>query len=85
MTVINPTDEFLRYAADCERMAKVTRIPRARRLGSGWPIGGFNVLNDRSVQPWERRTKHHNGDVPLLAGLPFNLYAMVGSSSPGSP
>jgi hypothetical protein len=72
MTVINPTDEFLRYAADCERTAKVTRDPAARRLGSGWPIDGFNVLNDRSAQPWEQPTKCHYGDVPFLIGLISN-------------
>jgi hypothetical protein len=47
-------------------------IPQARRLGSGWPIDGFNVLNDRSAQPWERPTKYHYGGAPLLAGLISN-------------
>ncbi len=40
MTVKNPTDEFLRYAADCERMAKVTRDPASKatwkRMAERW-------------------------------------------------
>jgi hypothetical protein len=37
---MNPTEEFLRHAADCERMAKLTRDPQSkatwRRMAERW-------------------------------------------------
>jgi hypothetical protein len=73
MTVINPTDEFLRYAADCERMAKVTRDPASKatwkRMAHRWLQC---ALNDRNTQPWERRTKCHYGRIPILVALISN-------------
>ena len=40
MTVMNPTDEFLRHAADCQQMAKFTRDPASKatwsRMAERW-------------------------------------------------
>ena len=37
---MNPSEEFLRYAADCERMAKFTRDPESKatwiRMAARW-------------------------------------------------
>ena len=39
---MNPADEFLRHAADCERMAKFTRDPQSRatwnRMAERWVL-----------------------------------------------
>ena len=32
---MNPTDEFLRHAAECERMAKFTRDPQSKATWRG--------------------------------------------------
>jgi len=40
LSPINPSDEFLRHAADCQQMAKFTRDPASkatwRRMAERW-------------------------------------------------
>jgi hypothetical protein len=40
ITAMNPTDEFLRHAADCQQMAKFTRDPASKatwsRMAERW-------------------------------------------------
>ena len=41
MTPINPPDEFLKHAAECQQMAKATRDPASKmtwnRMAERWP------------------------------------------------
>jgi len=46
MTAMNPTDEFLRHAADCEQMAKFTRDPASKAT--------WNQMAERWLQCAER-------------------------------
>jgi hypothetical protein len=38
---MNTSDRFLRFAAECEVMAKFSRTPENRLSGAGWQNDGF--------------------------------------------
>jgi hypothetical protein len=50
---INPTDEFRRHAADCERMAKFTRDPQSKetwnRMAQRWAECAERFQHDREA------------------------------------
>jgi hypothetical protein len=50
---INPTDEFRRHAADCERMAKFTRDPQSKetwnRMAQRWTECAERFQHDREA------------------------------------
>ena len=89
MTVINPTDEFLRYAADCERMAKVTRDPASKatwkRMADRWlPHGSLSQLEcGRVLHPQDLQF----GRLELLRELApkaSTVAVLVNKDSPAS-
>ena len=88
MTAMNPPDEFLKRAAECQQMAKVTRDPASKARGTGWPRDGFDVPNDLTAQVWRRPTKCRRGDVPsggrpILSNVPRGR--PVGALEPNLP
>ena len=50
---VNPTDEFRRHAADCERMAKFTRDPQSKetwnRMAQRWTECAERFQHDREA------------------------------------
>jgi hypothetical protein len=68
MTPINPPDEFLKHAAECQQMAKTTRNP-ARRRGTGWPKDGFNALKEPKAKALRHAPACPYGGNPSLLRL----------------
>lgn len=60
LSSINPSDEFLRHAADCQQMAKFTRDPASRatwnRMAERWLHCAEVFQSQRqAVQPSKRQ------------------------------
>jgi len=73
---MNPSEEFLRHAADCQRMAKFhARPPRARRPGIAWRSDGFNARKFFDRQACDRK-----GPAPRhrKAAAEFQHYRQAG-------
>jgi hypothetical protein len=47
---MNPPDEFLKHAAQCEQMANSHEIWKARLRGNGWQRDGVGVLKDSQAK-----------------------------------
>ena len=60
LSPINPSDEFLRHAADCQQMAKFTRDPASkatwRRMAERWLHCAEVFQSQRAIaQPTKRQ------------------------------
>jgi hypothetical protein len=80
MTMMNPTDEFLRHAPIASRRPSSRAIRQARRHGAGWPSDGFNALDDAGAKAWRHTTVCRQSDTEImpLVGLITKF-----ASSPG--
>ena len=67
---MNPPDEFLKHAADCEQMAKFTRDPESIR-GTAWQRDGVDVLRYSQAKTQRHANKCRQGHIgiPFLVGL----------------
>jgi len=53
-----PSEEFMRYAAQCEHTAGATRDPETKASWNQWPKDGSDALS------WPRSTKRLHAAVP---------------------
>jgi hypothetical protein len=64
---MNPADEFLRHAADCERMAKFTRDPQSRatwsRMAERWVLCAER-FKQQSLAAHRSAPKRHRRTAP---------------------
>jgi negative regulator of sigma E activity len=72
MTPLNPTEEFLKHAAECELMAKFTRDPKNKATWSpAWQRDGIGVLSCLQAKAWRPTTIRRRSDAGTrpLVGL----------------
>ena len=68
---INPSDEFLRHAADCQQMAKFTRDPASKatwsRMADRWRHCAEVFESQQSAaQPSKRSAQSHRRSPALV-------------------
>ena len=60
---MNPPDEFLKHAVQCEQMAKNSHeIEKARLPGNGWQRDGVGVLKDLQAQQYIAMYRRRTGN-----------------------
>jgi hypothetical protein len=69
---MNPSEEFLRHAADCQRMAKFTRDPLSRatwnRMAERW-VSCAERFNNEMQAAHRSPTKQHHRRAPAADSL----------------
>ena len=64
---MNPSEEFLRHAADCQRMAKFTRDPESKatwnRMAERW-VSCAERFNNEMLAAHRSPAKHHHRRPP---------------------
>lgn len=68
MTAMNPIDEFLRHAGDCEQMAKFTRDPASKatwnRMAERWLQCAERFKSESLAAHHYMATKRHRNPAP---------------------
>jgi hypothetical protein len=64
---MNPREEFLKHAAECQQMAKSTRDPASKLTWNRMASGGIRVLRTTraNAKRWANNTRRRKG----IAGI----------------